>query len=134
MSSQQHSRLGQILINKGLIDRSQLDAAIQVQLTSHAHRHGVEAGVEDVQDRGEQFMVLTDPSAMVAARTALVAAGMDYESADVEFVPSMSVQVDAETASKAIRLIDALEDSDEVQNVYSNFDVSAEVLAELERT
>ena len=121
--SYQFARKGVILVEKtsGVTEDSILEAVL-------------EAGVEDVQDRGEQFMVLTDPSAMVAARTALVAAGMDYESADVEFVPSMSVQVDAETASKAIRLIDALEDSDEVQNVYSNFDVSAEVLAELERT
>jgi transcriptional/translational regulatory protein YebC/TACO1 len=69
---------------------------------------------------------------MVAVRTALVDAGIDYESADVEFVSSMPVQVDFETAKKVIALIDALEDSDEVQNVYSNFDISAEVAAQLE--
>jgi transcriptional/translational regulatory protein YebC/TACO1 len=69
---------------------------------------------------------------MVSVRTALQAAGIDYESADVEFVSSMPLQVDAETARKSIALIDALEDSDDVQNVYSNLDISAEVLAELE--
>jgi transcriptional/translational regulatory protein YebC/TACO1 len=69
---------------------------------------------------------------MVAARQALQNAGIEYESADVEFVASMEVQVDAETARKVIKMIDSLEDSDEVQNVYSNFDMSAEVMAELE--
>ena len=65
-------------------------------------------------------------------RSALQDAGIDYESADVEFVPSLKVEVDADTARKVFRLIDALEDSDDVQNVYSNFDLSAEVQAELE--
>ena len=69
---------------------------------------------------------------MVATRTALQAAGIDYESADVEFISSMPVQVELETAKKVIALIDALEDSDEAQNVYSNFDVTAEVAAQLE--
>jgi transcriptional/translational regulatory protein YebC/TACO1 len=69
---------------------------------------------------------------MVSVRTALQGAGLDYESADVEFVPAASIQVDVETARTVIKLIEALEDSDEVQSVYSNFDMSAEVLAELE--
>ena len=92
----------------------------------------LEVGVEDIEDRGEQFVITTDPSAMVAVRVALQAAGIDYESADAEFVSSMPLQVDADTARKVIKLIDALEDSDDVQNVYSNFDMSAEVMAELE--
>ena len=92
----------------------------------------LEFDVENVEDRGEQFVITTDPSDMVSVRLALQAAGIDYESADAEFVSSLSIEVDAETARKVIKLIDALEDSDEVQNVYSNFDMSAEVLAELE--
>ena len=60
-------------------------------------------------------------------RTALQQAGIDYDSADPTFLPSMSVALDAEGAKKVFRLIDALEDSDEVQNVYANFDVSDEV-------
>jgi len=92
----------------------------------------LEVGIDDLEDRGEQFVITTDPSAMVAVRTALQDAGIDYESADVEFVSSMPVQTDADTARKVIKLIDALEDSDDVQNVYSNFDMSAEVMAELE--
>ena len=71
-------------------------------------------------------------SQWLPVRQALQNAGIDYESADVEFVASMDVQVDAETARKVIKMIDSLEDSDEVQNVYSNFDMSAEVMAELE--
>jgi len=92
----------------------------------------LEFGVDDIQDRGDQFIITTDPSAMVQVRTALQNAGIDYESADVEFISSMPVQVDLETAKKVIALIDALEDSDEVQNVYSNFDMSPEVAAALE--
>ena len=92
----------------------------------------LELGVDDIQDRGDQFIITTDPSSMVDVRTALQGAGIDYESADVEFVSSMPVQVDLETAKKVISLIDALEDSDEVQNVYSNFDMSPEVAAQLE--
>jgi YebC/PmpR family DNA-binding regulatory protein len=92
----------------------------------------LEVGIDDLEDRGEQFVITTDPSSMVAVRSALQEAGIDYESADVEFVSSMPVQTDADTARKVIKLIDALEDSDDVQNVYSNFDMSAEVMAELE--
>jgi len=92
----------------------------------------LEIDIDDVQLRGEEFLITTDPNLMVATRTALQAAGIDYESADVEFISSMPVQVELETAKKVIALIDALEDSDEVQNVYSNFDVTAEVAAQLE--
>jgi transcriptional/translational regulatory protein YebC/TACO1 len=62
----------------------------------------------------------------------LQASGIDYESADVEFVSSMKIQADAETANKVIRMIDAIEDLDDVQSVFTNMDVSAEVLASLE--
>lgn len=93
---------------------------------------GLEHGIEDIEVRENSYVVLTDPSSMVAVRSALQSAGLDYESADVEFVPAATIQVDAETAGTVFKIIDALEDSDEVQNVYSNFDISAEVLAELE--
>jgi len=93
----------------------------------------LDAGAEEVvpAPNGESIEVLTDPSDMVATRSALQEAGIDYDSADVEFVPSVKVEVDAETARKVFRLIDALEDSDDVQNVYTNLDLSAEVQAEL---
>ncbi|MHA7133083.1 YebC/PmpR family DNA-binding transcriptional regulator [Oerskovia turbata] len=92
----------------------------------------LEAGGEEVTDEGDSFEVLTEATDLVAVRTALQDAGIEYDSADVVFHPSMEVEVDAEGARKILRLIDALEDSDDVQNVYANFDASDEVMAELE--
>ncbi|MEN9707485.1 MAG: hypothetical protein RIS31_1051 [Actinomycetota bacterium] len=116
------SRKGVVTVNKS--ETVTEDAVLSAAL---------EAGIEDVEDRGEVLVLTTDPSDMVAVRTALQAANIDYEAADVEFVPSMHVQVDAPTARKVINLIDALEDLDDVQNIYSNFDMSPEVLAEIEQ-
>ena len=92
----------------------------------------LEAGAEEIEPHAQGFEVITEASDLVAVRSALQEEGLDYESADVEFVPSLKVEVDADTARKVFRIIDALEDSDDVQNVYSNFDLSAEVQAELE--
>ncbi|TPW76351.1 YebC/PmpR family DNA-binding transcriptional regulator [Schumannella soli] len=92
----------------------------------------LEAGAEEVVDQGGGFEILTDPSDLVAARTALQGAGIDYDSADAEFVPNLQVEADADTARKVFRLIDALEDSDDVQNVYTNIQVNADVQAELD--
>lgn len=92
----------------------------------------LEAGAEEIESHAQGFEVITDPSEMVDVRKALQEAGLDYESADIEFVPNLKVEIDADTAKKVFRLIDALEDSDDVQNVYSNFDLSPEVQAELE--
>jgi YebC/PmpR family DNA-binding regulatory protein len=92
----------------------------------------LEAGAEEVVAEDESFEVFTEPGDLVATRTALQDAGIDYDSADVAFVPNLKIDVDAETARKVFRLIDALEDSDDVQNIYSNYAVSAEVQAELE--
>ena len=92
----------------------------------------LEAGAEEIEDHAEGFQVITDASDLVPVRSALQEAGIDYESADVEFVPNLKVEIDADTARKIFRLIDALEDSDDVQNVYANFDLTAEVQAELE--
>ena len=92
----------------------------------------LDAGAEEVKDAGGGFEVVTDPSQLVGARTALQEAGIDYDSAEAEFVPNLTVPVDAETARKVFRLIDALEDSDDVQNIYANLDVSPEVQAELD--
>lgn len=87
----------------------------------------LDAGAEEVNDQGGGFEVITDPSQLVAARTALQEAGIDYDSAEAEFVPNVSVEVDAETARKVFRLIDALEDSDDVQNIFANFDIPPSV-------
>ena len=92
----------------------------------------LEAGAEEVEPHAQGFEVITDAADLVPVRAALQDAGLDYESADVEFVPSLKVEIDADTARKVFRLIDALEDSVDVQNVYSNFDLTAQVQAELE--
>lgn len=92
----------------------------------------LDAGAEEIAPHPDGFEVITDPSELVAVRTAIQEAGLDYESADVEFVPSVKVDVDADGARKVFRLIDALEDSDDVQNVYTNVEVGADVQAELE--
>ncbi len=92
----------------------------------------LDAGAEEVNDLGEQFQVISEATDLVAVRTALQAAGLDYDSADVEFVATMDIPADATAASKVFKLIDALEDLDDVQDVFSNVDVSADVLAELE--
>jgi YebC/PmpR family DNA-binding regulatory protein len=88
----------------------------------------LDAGAEEVNDNGDTWEVVSDPGDLVAVRTALQAAGIDYDSAEAQFVPSTQIELDAEGAKKIFRLIDALEDSDDVQNVYANYDVSDEVM------
>ena len=92
----------------------------------------LDAGAEEVADDGDKFEVFSEAHDLVATRTALQTAGIDYDSADIVFVPQLKIEVDAETARKVFRLIDALEELDDVQNIYSNYDISAEVQAELE--
>jgi len=92
----------------------------------------LEAGGEEVTDEGESFEVLTEATDLVPARTALQEAGIEYDSADVVFYPATQIEVDVDGARKILRLIDALEDSDDVQNVFTNFDASDEVMAQLE--
>lgn len=91
----------------------------------------LEAGAEEVNEAGDVYEVISEATDLVAVRTALQEAGIDYDSAEAQFVPSMQVEVDVEGAEKVMRLIDALEDSDDVQNVYANFDASDEVLAQV---
>ena len=92
----------------------------------------LDAGAEEVNDLGDSFEVMSEATDVVAVRTALVDAGIDYDSAEAQFVPATQVEVDIDGARKILRLIDALEDSDDVQNVFANFDASDEVMAELD--
>ena len=93
----------------------------------------LDAGVEDVADTGDEFEVVTEASDLVAARTALQSAGIDYDSADAEFVPGVSIEIDdVDLARRVLRLVDALEESDDVQNVYANFDLSDGVASQLD--
>jgi len=91
----------------------------------------LDAGAEEVNDLGESFEVTSDPSDMVAVRTAVTGAGLDYESAEAAFLPTVEVELDADHAAKVFRLIEALEDSDDVQEVYANYSVSDEIMEKL---
>ena len=88
----------------------------------------LDAGAEEVNDLGEAFEVVSEPTDLVPVRTALQDAGIEYESAEASLVPSVTVPLDEEGARKIFKLIDVLEDCDDVQNVYANFDVSDEVM------
>jgi len=92
----------------------------------------LDAGAEEVNDLGESFEVMSEATDLVAVRSALQDAGLDYDSAEVQFVPTMQVEVDIDGARRVFRLIDALEDSDDVQNVFANMDASDEILAALD--
>jgi YebC/PmpR family DNA-binding regulatory protein len=92
----------------------------------------LDAGAEEVNDLGDSFEVISEAGDLVAVRSALQDAGLDYDSAEAQFVPSMEVTVDADGAGKVMRLVEALEDLDDVQNVYGNFDIPEDVLESLD--
>jgi len=89
----------------------------------------LDAGAEEVNDLGDAFEVISEATDLVGVRTALQDAGIDYESAEMSFLPSVQVPLDEDSARKVFKLIDALEDCDDVQNVFANFDVSDDVMA-----
>lgn len=114
------SRKGVVTLPKASLSEDDVLAAV------------LDAGAEEVNDLGESWEILCAASDVVAVRTALQSAGIDYDSAESTWWPSMNVEIDDDTATKLGRLIEALEDSDEVQNVYTNADwsnVSDEAMA-----
>jgi YebC/PmpR family DNA-binding regulatory protein len=92
----------------------------------------LDAGAEEVNDLGESFEVISEAGDLVAVRKALQDAGVDYESAEANFLPSVSVPLDEDNAKKVFRLLEALEDSDDVQNVFANFDVPDEIMEKID--
>ncbi|HMT31267.1 MAG TPA: YebC/PmpR family DNA-binding transcriptional regulator [Dermatophilaceae bacterium] len=92
----------------------------------------LDAGAEDVNDLDESFEIVSEASDFVGVRKALQAAGIDYDSAEASFLPSLEVPLDLDGARKMLRVVEALEDSDDVQNVWANGDISDEVLGQLE--
>ncbi len=92
----------------------------------------LDAGADEVKERGENFEIISEPQDLRAVVGALEEAGIEYETDEAEFVPSMQVELDADAARKFLKLVDALEDLDDVQNVYSNADIPAAVMAELD--
>lgn len=114
------ARKGVVIVPKGdLTEDSVLDAVL-------------EAGAEEVNDLGDVFEIVSEAGDLIAVRTALQKAGIDYDSADSSFMPSVTVPLDMDGAKKIFKLIEALEDSDDVQNVYANFDVSDDIMAQLD--
>ncbi len=114
------SRKGVVLVSKvGSLSEDDVLSAV------------LDAGAEEVNDLGESFEVISEPNDLVQVRTALQNAKIDYDSADTSFVPSVSVELDAEAAKKIFNLIESLEDLDDVQTVWANFDVSEEVMAQV---
>jgi YebC/PmpR family DNA-binding regulatory protein len=91
----------------------------------------LDAGAEEVDDLGESFEVVSEAHDLVAVRQALQDAGIDYESAEAAFLPSAEVALDEEHAKKVFRLIEAVEDSDDVQDVYANYSVPDDVMEKL---
>ncbi|GAA2778602.1 YebC/PmpR family DNA-binding transcriptional regulator [Streptomyces rameus] len=114
------NRKGVVIVPKGELSEDDVLGAV------------LDAGAEEVNDLGESFEVLSEATDLVAVRTALQEAGIDYDSAEANFVPTMQVELDEEGARKIFKLIDALEDSDDVQNVFANFDVSDEVMEKVD--
>jgi YebC/PmpR family DNA-binding regulatory protein len=91
----------------------------------------LEAGADDVSEQDEQFEVITDPSAFIEVRDALTAAGFKFDSAEVTMIPQTMVKLEGKQAESMLKMIDRLEDNDDVQNVYANFDISTEEMEKL---
>ncbi|MEO7422780.1 MAG: YebC/PmpR family DNA-binding transcriptional regulator, partial [Ornithinibacter sp.] len=113
-------RKGVVVVPKG--DRSE-DDILEIVL---------EVGADEVNDLGEAFEIISEATDFVAVRTALQEAGVDYDSAEASWVPNLHVPLDLDGAKKMIRVVDALEDSDDVQDVFVNGDIADDVLAELD--
>ena len=116
--SYQFSRKGVIVLPGEISEDAVLEATIDYN-------------IEDIESGPDSSVLTCEASSMVSVRQALQDAGIDYESADVEFVSSIKIDADADTAGKIVRLVEALEDLDDVQEVYTNMDVSNEVLSQL---
>jgi len=90
----------------------------------------LEAGAEDVSDQEEQYEVVTDPATFVEVRESLQRSGFTFESAEITMIPQTMIKLEGKQAESMLRLMERLEDNDDVQNVYANFDISEE---EMER-
>ena len=114
------TRKGVVIVPKGDLSEDDL---LEVVL---------DAGAEEINDIGEAFEIVSEATDFVAVRTALQGAGIDYDSAEASFIPTLEIELDLDGARKMFRVIEALDDSDDVQNVWTNGDVSDEILAALD--
>lgn len=111
----QFDRKGVIVIEEGADEDALMEAAL-------------EAGAEDIREDGDGWQITTEPTELAAVRGALDAAGIAYASAELTMLPKATVAPDEKEARQVLRLVDALEDNDDVQEVFANFDISEEVL------
>jgi len=116
--SYQFARKGVIVVSEGVTEDQVLEATI-------------EHGLEDISATPDGFILTLEASSLTEVRESLQKSSVDYESADVEFVSSLKINADKDVAEKIIRLVEALEDLDDVQDVYTNMDLSSDVLAQL---
>ncbi|HOX14899.1 MAG TPA: YebC/PmpR family DNA-binding transcriptional regulator [Smithellaceae bacterium] len=113
------SKKGSIVIDKKLIGEDEL-----MELA-------LEAGAEDVRAEGSEFEVITEPAAFEAVKKAIDAKGIKHLEASIGKIPSNTVKLEAGKAESMLKLMEKLEDNDDVQNVYSNFDIDEDVMEKL---
>jgi len=109
-------RKGIIIINSNSIEE---DTLMDIAL---------EAGAEDIVNNGDEFEIVTDPSNFEAVNKVLEEKGIQIENSEITMIPQNTVKLEGKDADKMLKLIDELEDNDDVQNVYSNFDIDEEVM------
>jgi YebC/PmpR family DNA-binding regulatory protein len=113
----QFDRKGQVLVDRTVEEDDLMLVAL-------------DAGADDIADDGELWRVMCAPTDLHKVRTAIEEAGMTVDSSDLTMVPQNTIPLtDAESAKKVLRLIDALDEHDDVQNVHANFDIPDEILA-----
>jgi YebC/PmpR family DNA-binding regulatory protein len=91
----------------------------------------IDAGADDVLQDGDEFQILTDPAEFAVVRDALVAAGIEFDQAELTMIPKNTVELEENDARKTMKIVDALEDSDDVQEVFANFDIPEDILERL---
>jgi YebC/PmpR family DNA-binding regulatory protein len=91
----------------------------------------LESGAEDVKDEGDAFEVITDPSSFIEVRDSIAAKGLQWDTAEVTMIPQTMVNLEGKQAEQMLKMMDKLEDNDDVQNVYANFDISDEEITKI---
>jgi len=109
-------RKGSIVVEAASVDEEELMTA------------AIEAGAEDVSQDESAYEIVTDPADFMAVRGALEEAGIAFQSAELAMLPKNTIKLEQSAAKKMLRLVDALEDNDDVQEVHANFDISEEIL------
>jgi len=112
-------RRGSIVVDGAKYDEDDIMAA------------AIDAGAEDVVADEGSFQVLTEPADFAAVRDGLTAAGIEFDNAELTMIPKTTVKLEENDARKTMKIMDALEDSDDVQEVYANFDIPEDILEAL---